>query len=64
MDSQQIVFLLIVAVTLMLFIGERVRMDVAAMLTLLALAITGILTPAQALSGLPASLRSSSRRFS
>ncbi len=51
MDSQQIVFLLIVAVTLMLFIGERVRIDVAAMLTLLALAITGVLTPAQALSG-------------
>ena len=51
MASQQIVFLLIVAITLMLFVGERVRIDVAAMLTLLALAITGILTPAQALSG-------------
>ena len=51
MDSQQIVFLLIVAITLMLFISERVRIDVAAMLTLLALAITGILTPSQALSG-------------
>lgn len=51
MASQQIVFLLIVAITLMLFIGERVRIDVAAMLTLLALAITGILTPTQALSG-------------
>ncbi len=51
MESEQIVFLLIVAVTLMLFIGERIRIDVAAMLTLLALAVTGILTPAQALSG-------------
>lgn len=51
MSSQQVVFLLIVAVTLMLFISERVRMDVAAMLTLLALAVTGILTPVQALSG-------------
>ena len=35
----------------MLFISERVRIDVAAMLTLLALAFTGILTPAEALSG-------------
>jgi di/tricarboxylate transporter len=51
MTSQQIIFLLIVAGTLTLFIGERFRMDVAAMLTLLALAVTGILTPAQALSG-------------
>lgn len=51
MSAEQIIFLLIVAVTLMLFIGERVRIDVAAMLTLLALAVTGILTPAQALSG-------------
>ncbi len=51
MTSQHIVYLLIVAVTLMLFIGERVRIDVAAMLTLLALAVTGILTPAEALSG-------------
>ncbi len=51
MTAEQIIFLLIVAVTLMLFIGERVRIDVAAMLTLLALAVTGILTPAQALSG-------------
>ena len=51
MSTEQIVFLLIVAVTLMLFISERVRIDVAAMLTLLALAVTEILTPAEALSG-------------
>ncbi|MGH8249223.1 MAG: SLC13 family permease [Steroidobacteraceae bacterium] len=51
MESQQIVFLLIVFITLALFISERVRIDVAAMVTLLALAATGILTPAQALSG-------------
>ncbi len=51
MTSQQLIFLLIVAGTLALFIGERIRMDVAAMLTLLALAVTGILSPAQALSG-------------
>jgi di/tricarboxylate transporter len=51
MTSQQIIFLLIVFVTLALFISARIRIDVAAMVTLLALAATGILTPAQALSG-------------
>jgi di/tricarboxylate transporter len=51
MNPEQIVFLLIVALTLTLFISERVRIDVAAMLTLLALAGTGILTPVEALSG-------------
>ncbi len=51
MSADQIVYLLIVAITLMLFISERVRIDVAAMLTLLALAVTGILSPAEALSG-------------
>ncbi|MGH8130135.1 MAG: SLC13 family permease [Steroidobacteraceae bacterium] len=51
MTTEQIVFLLIVAGTLALFISARVRVDVAAMLTLLTLAITGILTPAEALSG-------------
>lgn len=51
MTSEQIIFLLIVAGTLTLFISERVRIDVAAMLTLLALAATGVLTPAEALSG-------------
>src|SRR5690606_30204408 len=45
------IFVLIVVVTLILFISERIRMDVAAMLTLLALAATGILTPKEALSG-------------
>src|SRR5882672_1050161 len=51
MVSQQIVFLVILAGTLALFISERVRIDVAAMLTVLALSFTGILTPAEALSG-------------
>jgi len=32
-SAEQIIFLLIVAVTLMLFIGERIRIDVAAFLT-------------------------------
>jgi di/tricarboxylate transporter len=51
MDGQQVVFLVILAGTLTLFVTERVRIDLAAMLTLLALAITGILTPPEALSG-------------
>jgi di/tricarboxylate transporter len=51
MSSEQGIFLLILAATLALFVSERVRIDVAAMLTLLALAFTGILTPAEALAG-------------
>jgi di/tricarboxylate transporter len=51
MTSEQYIFIAIVAVTLILFISERIRMDVAAMLTLLTLAATGILTPGEALSG-------------
>ena len=44
---QQVIFLAIVAVTLILFISEKIRIDIAAMLTLLALAATGILTQAK-----------------
>jgi di/tricarboxylate transporter len=51
MTTEQYIFTAIVAVTLILFISERIRMDVAAMLTLLALAATGVLTPKEALSG-------------
>jgi di/tricarboxylate transporter len=49
--QEQIVFLLILTGTLALFISERVRIDIAAMMTLLALSFTGILTPAEALAG-------------
>ena len=51
MTQEQIIFVAIVAVTLILFISEKIRIDIAAMLTLLALAATGILTPSEALSG-------------
>ncbi|HEY5612705.1 MAG TPA: SLC13 family permease [Lysobacter sp.] len=51
MELQQIVFLLILAGTLYLFVSERLRIDVTAMLTLLALVVTGILDSKQALSG-------------
>ena len=49
--NPQILFLLILTGTLALFISERVRIDVAAMMAVLALSFTGILTPAEALSG-------------
>lgn len=51
MDWQQMVFLVILAAALYAFVSERVRVDVAAMLTLLALVLTGVLDPKQALSG-------------
>jgi di/tricarboxylate transporter len=51
MDSQQIVFLVILAVTLVLFISGRLRVDLVALLATLALTLAGILKPAQALSG-------------
>ena len=43
---------LVVAATILLFVTEVVRIDVAAMLVVLLLAWTGLVTPAQALSGL------------
>lgn len=51
MDLHQIVFLLILAGSLYLFISERLRVDVTAMLTLLALVVTGVLDSKSALSG-------------
>ena len=51
MDPQQIVFLVILGTALALFISGRLRVDVVAMLTLLALALTGILDAKQALAG-------------
>jgi len=51
MDSQQIVFLIILGVTLVLFVSEKLRVDLVALLATLALTLAGILKPAQALSG-------------
>jgi di/tricarboxylate transporter len=51
LSAEQILFLCILAGALALFVSERVRIDVAAMLTLLALTFSGILTPAEALAG-------------
>jgi di/tricarboxylate transporter len=51
MDLHQILFLLILAGALYLFISERLRVDVSAMLVLLALVVARVLKPEQALSG-------------
>src|SRR3546814_9692175 len=48
---QQGMFLLILAGGLYLFISERLRVDVTAMLLLLAMVLTGVLGADQALSG-------------
>ena len=48
MEPQQIVFLAILATALALFVSGRMRVDVVAMLTLLALTFTGILDARQA----------------
>lgn len=41
----------ILFVTILLFVSERLRLDVVALLALLALALTGVLTPEEALAG-------------
>nr|WP_298133513.1 SLC13 family permease [uncultured Pseudoxanthomonas sp.] len=51
MEFQQILFLIILAITLGLFISEKLRVDLVALLCLLALSLTGILGPKEALSG-------------
>jgi di/tricarboxylate transporter len=51
MDLQQALFLLILAGALYLFISERLRVDVTAMVVLLALVLSGVLDADQALSG-------------
>jgi di/tricarboxylate transporter len=51
MDFQQLLFLLILGGGLYLFVSERLRVDVTAMLLLLALVLTGVLDAKQALSG-------------
>jgi di/tricarboxylate transporter len=42
---------IILGVTIALFVSDRIRLDLVALLSLLALALTGILTPAEALAG-------------
>lgn len=51
MTLDQILFLVILAGTFVLFVSERLRADVTAMLALLALVLTGLLEPRHALAG-------------
>ncbi len=51
MKSAQLIFLVILAVALALFIRGRMRVDLVSMLVLLALAITGILELPQVMAG-------------
>ncbi|MDH7592864.1 MAG: SLC13 family permease [Methanomicrobiales archaeon] len=51
MDVSIILVLLIIAMTLILFVSDRIRIDVVAILATLALAWLGLVTPAEALSG-------------
>ena len=41
----------ILAVTIFLFVLDRIRLDIVALMSLLALLLTGILTPGEALAG-------------
>lgn len=49
--TQPLLFLLVLAGALYLFVSEKLRVDVSAMLVLLALVLTGLLDAKQALSG-------------
>ncbi|KFN50717.1 hypothetical protein P873_06020 [Arenimonas composti TR7-09 = DSM 18010] len=51
MDPQQLIFLVILGGALLLFISEKLRVDLVAMLALMALALTGILDAKEALAG-------------
>ncbi len=51
MDTSQIIFLVIMIATLALFITEALRVDVVAVLVILALTLTGLIDAKQAFSG-------------
>ncbi len=51
MEIQQVIFLLILGAGLVLFVTERFRVDVTAMLILAALTLTGILSAEEAVAG-------------
>lgn len=52
MTHEMILFLAVLGATVVLFVGEWVRVDVVALLVMVALPWLGLVTPAQALSGL------------
>lgn len=51
MTGEMITVFLILGVAVGLFVSDRLRLDVVAVMVLLALTLTGLLTPGQALSG-------------
>ena len=51
MTSEIAIVLTILAVAVILFVSERIRIDLVALMVMVALALTGLITPAQALSG-------------
>src|SRR5690606_20278123 len=51
MPSDALLVFVILAVTIALFVSDRLRLDLVALLSMLALVLTGILTPAEALTG-------------
>lgn len=51
MNVDQLLVLGILATAVILFVSDRLRVDIVAMLVLIALVVTGLLTPAEAFSG-------------
>ena len=51
MDTQMVLTFIILAVTILLYISDRLPVDIVAILSLLALTLTGIITADQALAG-------------
>jgi di/tricarboxylate transporter len=64
LSTPQLVFFAILLAAVVLLVTEKLRNDVVAMLIVMALAVTGLLTPVQALSGFGASPLSWWRRSS
>jgi di/tricarboxylate transporter len=51
MPGEALLVFVILAITIVLFVSDRLRLDLVALLALLSLLITGILTPAEGLAG-------------
>lgn len=51
MTADTLLVFVILGITILLFMSERLRLDLVALLALLALSITGILTPAESFAG-------------
>lgn len=51
MGSDLVIVLVVLGVALVLFVSDRVRLDLVALLVVVSLTLTGVLTPQQALAG-------------